>query len=152
MTTDTAQRALKLVLRAIGAVSLLATLAVFMPRSWMAITHRWLGLGEFPRGAIVDYLARSLSALYAMTGGMLWIMGGDVRRYAGMIRYWGWGMIVFGVVLAGVDAAAGLPLYWTAGEGVSVVVFGGILLVLEKMAFRRASARADAEYRGPTGV
>ena len=32
------------------------SLPVFMPVSWMAATHRWLGLGEMPTGPIVEYL------------------------------------------------------------------------------------------------
>ena len=33
-------------LRCLGAGSLFALVADFMPFSWMVATHRWLGLGE----------------------------------------------------------------------------------------------------------
>jgi hypothetical protein len=32
---------------------------MFTPVSWMAATHRWLGLDEMSTGSVVDYLARS---------------------------------------------------------------------------------------------
>ena len=58
-----ADKALVLLLRFVGVPALFALVAVFMPVSWMAATHRWLGLGEMPAGPVVEYLARSVSAL-----------------------------------------------------------------------------------------
>ena len=49
----------------LGIPGLFALVAVVMPLSWMAATHRWLGLGEMPTGPVVEYLARSVSAFYA---------------------------------------------------------------------------------------
>jgi hypothetical protein len=37
-----------------GVSALFALVAVFMPMSWMAATHRWLGLGEMPTAPVVD--------------------------------------------------------------------------------------------------
>ena len=45
-----ADKALVLLLRFVGVGALFALVAVFMPSSWMAATHRWLGLGEMPTG------------------------------------------------------------------------------------------------------
>src|SRR5262245_27062262 len=53
------EKALVLLLRIVGVPALFALVAVFMPVSWMAATHRWLGLGEMPTGPVVEYLARS---------------------------------------------------------------------------------------------
>jgi hypothetical protein len=41
-------KALVIMLRIVGVSALFALVAVFMPRSWMAASHRWLGLGEMP--------------------------------------------------------------------------------------------------------
>ena len=49
---------LTLQLRLAGGILLLAFLAVFLPRGWMAAIHEWLGLGVFPQVPIVDYLTR----------------------------------------------------------------------------------------------
>jgi hypothetical protein len=48
-----ADKALVLLLRFVGVGALFALVAVFMPSSWMAATHRWLGLGEMPTGPVV---------------------------------------------------------------------------------------------------
>ena len=56
----------------LGIGSLFALVPVVMPLSWMAATHRWPGLGGMPTGPIVEYLARSLSAFYALIGVYAW--------------------------------------------------------------------------------
>jgi hypothetical protein len=42
-------KAMVLLLRFVGVPALFALVAVFMPVSWMAATHRWLGLGAAVR-------------------------------------------------------------------------------------------------------
>ena len=66
----TADKVLVVLLRCLGVGSLFALVPVVMPFSWMAATHRWLGLGEMPTGPVVEYLARSLSAFYALFGAL----------------------------------------------------------------------------------
>ena len=126
-----AGRGLKLLLRLIGAMCMLAVVAVAMPRRWMAVTHEWLGVGTFPDGPIVEYLARSASALYAMVGGALWVVASDVRRYAGMLRYMALAGIAFGAVLLAVDFSVGLPLHWTLQEGPFVLAASVAILLLQ---------------------
>ena len=53
-------KALVILLRIVGVPALFAVVAVVMPTSWMAATHRWLELGKMPTGPVVEYLARSL--------------------------------------------------------------------------------------------
>ena len=53
-------KALVLLLRFVGVSALLALVAVFMPVSWMAATHRRLGPGEMPTAPVVEYLAHFL--------------------------------------------------------------------------------------------
>ena len=60
------------IFRLVGLSGMLAIVAVVMPFSWMAETHEYLGLGKMPEGAIVEYLARSLSAVYVVLGVVLW--------------------------------------------------------------------------------
>lgn len=129
-----AERGLKLLMRIVGTLSILGVVAVFMPRQWMAVTHDWLGVrGGFPDGPIVEYLARSLSAFYAMSGGALWVAASDVRRYAAMIRYMGIVGLAFGVVILVIDVAIELPWHWTLQEGPFVLAFSvAVLTLLEK--------------------
>ena len=78
---------LKLLLRAVGGLCLLGLISLWMPRSWIEATHRWLGWGEFPAAPIALYLARSVSALTAFYGGLLVALSFDVRRYLPLIHY-----------------------------------------------------------------
>jgi hypothetical protein len=127
---STEERLLVLVLRSSGAILLLAFAAVFLPVSWMAAAHRWLGLGEFPTYPLVDYLTRSISILYGIKGGLYLLLSTDVRRYRSVIVYAGWSAICFGLAMIVIDLRAGMPWQWTLGEGPSVILAGTVFLVL----------------------
>ena len=121
---------LAILLKFAGGVMLLAFAAIFMPTSWMAANHRWLGLGEFPASPLVDYLTRSVSALYGIHGGLYLVAARDVRRHVAVLRYLASMNVVFGVLMLGIDAHAGMPWYWSLFEGPPVLAFGVLLLVL----------------------
>jgi hypothetical protein len=125
-----AQRVLRVVLRVIGTASVLAIVAVFMPRVWMAMCHEWLGLGPLPDGPVVEYLARSTSMFYALFGGVLWILSGDVCRHARVIMGVGGAIFGCGAVLLTIDLRAGLPGWWVAMEGPFVMLMGLVYLGL----------------------
>ena len=129
-----ADKALVLLLRFVGVGALFALVAVFMPVSWMAATHRWLGLGEMPTGPVVEYLARSLSAFYALVGALCLVMASDLERYRPLVRFLGAAFALFSAVLLGVDLAAGVPWWWTAFEGPRGVLLGGLMFVLARRA------------------
>src|SRR5688500_13797824 len=78
---------LKLLLRIFGGVSLLAFVAMVMPREWMAVTHQRLGMGELPDKPVVEYLARMTSALCGLYGALLLLLAQDVHRYRTLIIY-----------------------------------------------------------------
>src|SRR5947209_5572660 len=86
----------------LGIGSLFALVPVVMPVSWMAATHRWLGLGEMPTGPIVEYLARSLSAFYALVGALCLVMASDLDRYRPLVRFFGVCLALLGIVFTGV--------------------------------------------------
>ncbi len=70
------EKILAVVLRVTAGVLLLALAPVFFPQAWMAAINQAAGLGELPDTAIVGYLTRSLSAMYAFHGaGALRIAG-----------------------------------------------------------------------------
>ena len=74
-------KVLVFLLRLVGVGSLFALIPVLMPMRWMVATHRWLGLGEMPTDPVVEYLARDLSAFYALVGALLLVMASDLERY-----------------------------------------------------------------------
>ena len=130
--SSTEERLLALLLRFAGVILLLACGAVFLPVAWMAATHRWLGLGDFPTDPIVDYLTRSISFLYGIKGGLYLLLSTDVRRFRPVIIYTAWAAICFGLAMIVIDVRAGLPWKWILGEGPCVILAGAAILVLAR--------------------
>jgi hypothetical protein len=128
------ERRLAAVMRIIGAVSMLAVVAVFMPRAWMDACHQWLGMGPLPDGPIVEYLARSTSMFYAFLGAAFWYVGGRVREYPGAVRGLAVAVLIGGAVLLTIDLRSGMPWWWLAAEGPFVMIMGTVLLVLQNKA------------------
>jgi hypothetical protein len=137
---DRAERLLILLLRLAGGVMLLAAPCALMPRDWMAAVNQWSGLPPLPAGPLVDYLARSASALYAVHGGVFLLASRDPRRLSDLVAYLGASDVLFGVALLGVDVALGMPPLWTLAEGPVIVAAGLAILYLR----RRALAGVDS--------
>lgn len=131
-TSMTDHRALIIVLRVVGVLSCTALIASVMPTTWIAATHKWLGLGDFPDEPITQYLARSISALYAVFGGLLILVSNEVRRYAPIISFVGYVCLAFGILLTGIDTMAGMPTYWTLFEGPTTFLLGVVILLLAR--------------------
>jgi hypothetical protein len=129
-------RWLRLAIRILGVVEVLAVAGIVMPASWMAAAHERLGMGPMPEGPVVGYLARSCSALYAMQGALFLYLSMDVVRRRDVIRFMGWVFAALAPVALGIELLEGLPLYWTVGEPVSVVVTAAAILVLASKAER----------------
>jgi hypothetical protein len=129
-----ADKALAIFLRCLGVGSLFALVAVFMPFSWMLATHRWLGLGEMPDGPVIEYLARSVSAFYALFGALFLVVASDLERYRPVVRFLGMALTLVGLVLLGVDIEAGMPWWWSAFEGPLWVLLGALMYLLARPA------------------
>ena len=125
------ERILKLVLQINGGVMAMALVAVFLPHNQMVAIHEWLGLGKFPEGIIVDYLARSLSAFYAIMGILYLVLARDVRAHASVITFMAWASICFGVGSIVIDLQLGFPAWWTWGEGPFIILYGAAILWLQ---------------------
>jgi len=126
-----ADRILAWFLRLVGLVDLSAAVAVVMPRSFMAAIHWRLGLGEFPTGAIIGYLARSASLFCVLTGALLIYAAADVARNRQWIAWMARCGLAAGVVLLGIDLAEGLPWWWTCTEGPCCLLFSLVTLRLQ---------------------
>lgn len=129
-----AETHLVLFLRLTAALLLPALGAVFMPFPWMDAVHQWLGLGELRDQPMTQYLARTLSALYAALGMMCLVVSRDVRRYTPLLRFSGWGSVVFGLWLLALDVTIGMPLLWTVFEAPFVVGYGiGLIWLVRRL-------------------
>jgi hypothetical protein len=129
MAPATADVVLKWLLRLSGGLELLAVPFIVFPLSGMNVIHdRYLGLGPLPSGVIVEYLARTLSTVYAVHGAVLVGLSLNVGRYRPLIAFVGLLHALAGITFLGIDVSAGMPWFWTANEGPPVAV-GGLLIV-----------------------
>jgi hypothetical protein len=85
---------------------------------------------------VVEYLARSLSAFYAVTGALCLVVASDLERYRPLVRPLGIAFALMSLALLGVDVAAGMPRWWSASEGPGGVVFGALLFFLARPTHR----------------
>lgn len=126
--------ALQLLLRLAGVITTFAFLAMLLPTDWMASTHERLGLGEFPRSPLVDYLTRSVAALYGFHGALLLLISRDPVKYRTIVQFVAVINVAFGVMMLLIDLHAGMPWWWTAGEGPPIIVFGVVIGYLNRSA------------------
>src|ERR1041385_3888220 len=102
-------------LRVSAAMFFSAILAVPMPTTWMKMVAGWYDL-EFSDQPLIQYLARSASALYASSGATYWFMSYDVRRYLPFLRFAVYMMAVLDAILIVIDLMVSMPVLWTIGE------------------------------------
>lgn len=109
-------------LRATAIMFLSAVFAVFLPYEWMNAISERMELGTLPNVPLVEYLARSMSMLYAVMGASYWFMSCDVRRYMPLLWFTVTATLVFDVALVVLDLLIPMPLMWTINE--SIAIFG----------------------------
>ena len=86
---------------------------------------------------LTDYLTRSIAALYGFHGVLVLIVSRDVVRYRSIVTFIGVMSIVFGAIMLAVDLHAGMPWWWTAGEGMPLAGMGLVVLLLNRAAGRQ---------------
>ncbi len=118
----------KVLLRLAGAFEILAFIAVVMPRSWMEISHEWLGLGLMLQGAVLMFLIRQASYTYGMHGISLWVLAMDVKRFRPLIILNGIAYLLAGPVFLVIDYTTGMPLWWAIEDSLGCGVLGAALL------------------------
>jgi hypothetical protein len=104
--------------------------------------HRWLEMGEMPAAPIVEYLARSLSAFYALLGALLLLMASDIERYRLVVRFLAVTGVLMKAAFTWVDYAAGMPWWWTASEGPTGIAMWALVYSLA-----RPDRRAESDTR-----
>lgn len=127
-------RALTMLLRLAGVVTSSAFLAMLLPTDWMAATHQRLGFGEFPRIPVMEYLTRSIAALYGFHGGLLLLIARNPIKHIIVVRYVAFMNVALGVMLLVIDLEAGLPEWWTLVEGPPIILVGIAMAILARSA------------------
>ena len=130
MTVEQRVKLLKALLRLGGVVTVSAFAAILLPQEWMVSSHAWLGLGEFPRAPIVDYLARSIAALYGFHGVLLLTVARDPMSLRPIVSYVAFMNVGFGAIMVGIDLYSGMPLLWTLAEGPPIAAMGVAIALL----------------------
>ena len=117
-------------LRFIAICQMLAFVAVFAPiESWLQPWYSWVYLGKAPEvSAILRYVVRATAYFQGAIGLWLWVMTSDVIRYRPLIMTTGVVYLIAGFAFLGIDATAGLPVWWWIYDsayclGVAVALF-----------------------------
>ena len=126
------ERILVWLLRLTGAVEILAFIAVVMPRSWMEISHVWLGLGEMPHGPLIMFMIRQASYTYGVHGLSLWLIATDADRFRPFIVFNAIAFLVAAPIFFLLDFTSGMPWWWAVSDPASCAVFGAALLFLSR--------------------
>ncbi|HYN86652.1 MAG TPA: hypothetical protein VER32_15490 [Pyrinomonadaceae bacterium] len=116
------------VLRAAGAVEILAFFAVVMPRSWMEASHRWLGMGEMPDAPVLMFMIRQASYVYGMHGVSLLLLASDIKRYRRLLILNAVSFTLAAPLFFVIDYTSGMPLWWTVFDSLACGLFGVVLL------------------------
>ena len=115
------EKILVIILRITALMLLTALFAVFLPYDVMAEIHEQIGLGQFPKLPILNYLTRSVSLFYAMHGAILLFISFDVMKYFAFLKFFIYLGVVFGVFMFFIDLLAPMPSNWIYGEGPFIV-------------------------------
>ena len=126
------QRLLSWLLRLAGSVEIIAFFAVVLPRSWMEVSHAWLGLGEMPRGPIIMFMIRQASYTYGIHGVSLWVLASDAARFRTLVLLNGIAYLLSAPVFFLIDFTSGMPWWWTAGDTFGCGLLGAALLWLNQ--------------------
>ena len=127
---NSSEKSLAILMRVAGILLLTAAIPAVMPFAWMDVIHQRLGMGSLPEAPIMGYLTRSLSAMYALHGALVFFISLDVRRYLPVVKCLAVLSVFFGLGMLVLDIAVGLPPWWIAGEGPSIIVLGGVMFWL----------------------
>ncbi len=127
------EKALIIILRLSGLILITAFFAVFLPYETMAKIHQQIGLGDFPRLPILDYLARSVSIFYSIHGVIVIYISLDLHKYLQFLKLLCYLGFVFSISLFFIDFNAPMPTGWTFSEAPIVLVLNLAIYILARM-------------------
>ena len=150
------EQSIKWLLRLTGVTLLTALIFVFCPFSWLQKGHAYVGmdtlqytpphqveavtLGKLQYTPLMNYLIRTLSAMYTIVGAICFYVAYDVKRYLMLIRLLGCIAIISGIGVTILDAVLGFPWLWTALEGPITIILGAVLIGLARALYAREMA------------
>lgn len=132
----TSPRLLAWLLRVAGAFEILAFFAVVMPRSWMEVTHSWLGMGEMASAPLLMFMIRQASYAYGMHGVSLLVIASDVIRFRALVILNGIAYLLAGPIFFWIDYSTGMPWWWTVADSLGCGSMGAAILLLDRLGKR----------------
>ena len=130
------RRLLAWLLRLAGTFEILAFFAVVMPRSWMEVSHAWLGMGEMAVSPLLMFMIRQASYTYGMHGVSLWVIASDVVRFRALVILNGIAYLLAGPIFFWIDYTTGMPWWWTAADSLGCGSMGAAILLLTRLQSR----------------
>lgn len=103
-----------------------------MPQAWHEAIHAALGLGDFPKEPIAEYLARGMSGMCGFYGLLLILLAGDVRHNLSLIVRQSCLLPAISLFATLSLTNSGMPLWWIYGDFLSVCGFSSVVLLLAR--------------------
>ena len=103
-----------------------------MPRSWMEVTHSWLGMGEMARSGLLMFMIRQASYAYGMHGVSLLVIASDVTRFRALVILNGIAYLLAGPIFFWIDYTTGMPWWWTVADALACGFTGLAILLLSR--------------------
>lgn len=136
------------VLRASAVLLLLAFVGAALPESWMKAAYEWGDVEPWPDGALLLYLARTVSLAYGFYGLLALYLSFDVERYRPLIRFIAIASFPFAPAMFLVIWSAGLPMVWAVIEPMSILATATLWYVTSRPAGpATASEPRDERFR-----
>src|SRR5688572_8261448 len=130
MNTTTRVRSTANFLRFLAICEMLIFSITFMPESWVASFHAWLGLGHMPDSVFLRYIIRGATLCQGAVGVALWIMASDVVRYRPLVIATAVTLVVASPGFYLIDAISGMPLAARIWDCTACFLAGAVLLAL----------------------
>ena len=117
-------------LRLVAIVQILTIAVIFMPATWIASWHAWVGLGVMSDTPVFRYVLRGASYVQGAIGVLLWVMATDTVRYRPLVVTTAAIYLIGGPAYYLIDSIAGIPRSWCIFDSVFCFLVGGVLLAL----------------------
>ena len=130
MNTTLRIRSIANFLRFLAICELLIFSITFMPESWLASFHAWLGLGHVPSSVFLRYILRGATLCQGAIAATLWIMAPDVARYRPLVIATAVAPIAASPSFYVIDTLSGMPLAARIWDCTACFLAGVTLLML----------------------
>jgi hypothetical protein len=93
------------------------------PTEWLHAGHRLMGLGDFPDNPLMQYLARSVSALYTALGALYMFLSCDLRRYFPVLQFNVLLKLSFTVTIVSLELWIPMSRIWIIADATGLVMW-----------------------------